>query len=320
MRSVVVVGICGASGSGKSTLAKQLADAFDSPILPISADRYFKNRKPTCCYGTGRACPEMPESVDQSALARELQSLVELLTTVDSMPSVSLKDCLDRSDRVGHRLGDKQVVLMVEGFVLLAELTLVELCDHLVWLECDEETGCQRRFKRRMLNKHTKDAAAEFAQFQSFYGHVWRHHVDLKPVFQEAMVGRSAIRLDSRTAPEEVYHQAFRELQTAIETTACGMSVELHQQDEQLRWERASQLASEREVLEALSTTQPSSRTEVQVECRRLLQALQESCIQEAFGEERDPSQDLQQACKNAVTAYAKAHGWTKLRDPSPEV
>lgn len=76
-------------------------------------------------------------------------------------------------------------------------------------------------------------------------------------------------------------------------------------------WHRAVELASE-DAVAALTPRDPGSRAEVQAECKRLLAALQEQCMQEAFGELREPSWQLRDAAQTAVTSYADSHGWRK--------
>jgi len=87
-------------------------------------------------------------------------------------------------------------------------------------------------------------------------------------------------------------------------------SYELHLVQERC-WHRAADLASE-DAVAALVPRAPGSKAEVQAECKRLLGALQEQCMREAFGELREPSWQLRDAAQVAVTSYADSQGWRK--------
>lgn len=85
--------------------------------------------------------------------------------------------------------------------------------------------------------------------------------------------------------------------------------------DSDLRWARAVSLATE-DAARAFGWREVTSRQEAQTECRRLLQALQDSIMMEVFGERREVRTDFEEVSRSAVTSYAKTLGWTKLRDP----
>merc|ERR1719163_1790802 len=58
---------------------------------------------------------------------------------------------------------------------------------------------------------------------------------------------------------------------------------------EERSWQRAVELANE-ETVDALGPREPGlNKEEVRAECSRLLEALQEHCTREVFGELRDP-------------------------------
>jgi len=81
---------------------------------------------------------------------------------------------------------------------------------------------------------------------------------------------------------------------------------------EERRWQVAADLATE-EAAEALAPRDPGpSKEEVRAECSRLLEVLQERCTLQAFGEAREPSWQLRDAARAAVTSVAERRGWRK--------
>lgn len=197
-------------------MARQLADWFRSPVLHISVDTYFKKgAKALCCYDDRRRCAEMPESVESNVCAAHLKRLVEVLSAADHVPSADwFRECPDREGVTGKSLKSDRAVVVVEGFVLLAEPCLVDICDHIVFIDSDEDTCCRRRFGRKA---HTgKDVDREYAAFQQEYSHVYRHHRDLRPRFCEVMHGLSCVVVDGRGKEQEVFDAALHGLQLAM--------------------------------------------------------------------------------------------------------
>lgn len=82
-------------------------------------------------------------------------------------------------------------------------------------------------------------------------------------------------------------------------------------QDE-FRWHHAITMADEAAIV-AVGPRQPGpSKQDVQAECQRLLELVQEWCIGQAFGESREPRLEMREAAIIAITDYADSQGWKK--------
>merc|ERR1711892_1497936 len=90
-----------------------------------------------------------------------------------------------------------------------------------------------------------------------------------------------------------------------------------HAEEEQ--WDLAVRLANA-ETVAILGCRDVTCRQEVQAECRRLLIALENWCIREAFGEARETRSTFQEAARSAVTSYARTHGWIKLSGEATKI
>jgi len=75
-------------------------------------------------------------------------------------------------------------------------------------------------------------------------------------------------------------------------------------------WSRAVELATEETVITLSPKAPGATKKEVQTECSRLLQALQDHCTNEVFGEPIEPTWELHEAARAAVTSYAESQGW----------
>lgn len=176
-REVIVVGVCGASGSGKSTLSKYLAEELLCPLEVLGSDMWFKWASlPPCPHGYTGKCPEIPESQDLLMLCEALSSVVYQLATADNgeVPDIVVNTPMEKHvflSKTGEQLSDNPVHVIVEGFVIFAESSLVSLCHHLLWLETDCNISCQRRWSRKKRGK------ASLISFQDVYtNHIFKAH------------------------------------------------------------------------------------------------------------------------------------------------
>lgn len=78
------------------------------------------------------------------------------------------------------------------------------------------------------------------------------------------------------------------------------------------RWRGAVELATEETVAAIGPQTPGPSKEAVRAECSRLLDALQAHCIREVFGEVLEPTWQLREAARAAVTSYAGSQGWRR--------
>merc|ERR1712232_699454 len=204
-----------------STVAEVLAQELRSPIRHIQADWFFKARLPKCPKSS--ACWELPASVDCPLMVSELRRIAGELSA-KTVPSITLQGTnkrkvkLDLPGVVGTRIVARPVVIVVEGFVLFAEPSLVELMSNFIWLDMDSMTGAVRRYLRSRAGPGPPDESnPAFRKWkkEGYDGHIYQHYEELKTLQLENVerTGRPAVRIDASLAKDVV-------LQTALDHVA----------------------------------------------------------------------------------------------------
>jgi len=176
-RRVLFIGIAGPSCGGKSELARQLSSCLGSPLKAISSDGYFRpDRMPEDPrFGLNW---ETPEGIDFEGLKSDLRHLQEVLRSEDHITQPKLVNATQRGraggvlrpEWQGRSLSPlKDIVVVVEGFLLFHDAELASMFDATFWIEVDCDTCCERR--------HMRDAPhVPKSRFKEWYeGLVWSH-------------------------------------------------------------------------------------------------------------------------------------------------
>lgn len=136
-------------------------------------------------------------------------------------------------------------------------------------------------------------------------------HIFLQDLIKfEAIVQRSPDWMQSRLTKMSDHEETEEERQQ--EEADVDEQVE---KDEDSLWDDAVGMAT----AETMCDINPEPRAaqtiqEVQAECKRLLDVLEQHCILACFGQARPANTALQDAAKKAVKAYAKSQEWHKVK------
>ena len=143
----MIIGICGPSGSGKTTLANLLAKENAADV--ISLDNYFLLDTPYKKYNEQGKDLELPENTDWKAVA----SLIDNLKagTKTAVRKVSWKtNSYSEVDLMPKNMA------IIEGFLLLHDINIVEKLDLSVYIDVPDEVGLARRIKREGTTENEK--------------------------------------------------------------------------------------------------------------------------------------------------------------------
>lgn len=138
-----IIGIGGGSATGKSTLAQALVAHYGSERASIvSVDNYYLPRDQWGGLTHGQICFEAPESLDLNLLAQHLRSLKNGQSI--EMPIYDFTT----STRSGTRTIYPTEIIIVEGYLSLANPEVRKAMDSSLFLQAEEETCFQRRLHR----------------------------------------------------------------------------------------------------------------------------------------------------------------------------
>lgn len=147
MKDSVIIGIAGGSASGKTSIAKQLYDYFKGhhKVKIIKQDDYYKDQSHLPFEERLKTNYDHPFAFDTPLLVEHLQKLKKRETiekpTYDYTKHTRshIKEIIEARD-----------VIILEGIFVLAEESVRDMCDILVYVDTDSDIRFIRRLKRDM--------------------------------------------------------------------------------------------------------------------------------------------------------------------------
>ena len=143
MSDILVVGVAGGSGSGKTTLSNNLLTRFGDRVSIVHHDNYYRAHDDLTYEERTQLNYDCPE-------AFETELMVEHLHLLRQGRSVH---CPVYDFTVHNRSGETVVieprpVILVEGILIFADKSLVELMDIKVFVDTDADIRLARRVVR----------------------------------------------------------------------------------------------------------------------------------------------------------------------------
>jgi uridine kinase len=145
------VAITGPAGAGKSTLGRSLAEAFESPFIPLQATWVFSLKR--CLLLNGSRQWASLQGFDQTLFAAILSRMVESVVPGSAIPT-SLpygKHNMVRAQRANTKARATEFIVL-EGESLLAWGDMAQTVDCCINLQTPPETAVERLAKRSNSN------------------------------------------------------------------------------------------------------------------------------------------------------------------------
>ncbi|WP_461213224.1 uridine kinase [Lacticaseibacillus sp. GG6-2] len=139
----VVIGIAGGSASGKTSVASALTQAFDSDVVWLPQDCYYRAHDDLAPEARTRLNYDRPEAFDDQLLRTQLQQLIAG-DTIDR-PVYDFEAHTRKAEFV--TLAPKPVII-VEGILVLADPALRALMDIRLYVDTPADVRVLRRIQR----------------------------------------------------------------------------------------------------------------------------------------------------------------------------
>ena len=140
----ILIGIAGGSGSGKTTLADKLVSCFGADEVSILRhDNYYKRLEGMTYDQRARVNYDHPDAFDTELLCEHIRELKAGRSVRIPVYDYTIHN---RSDRT--ILGPPNPVIILEGIMILAEPSLVELMDFKIFVDTDADERILRRIER----------------------------------------------------------------------------------------------------------------------------------------------------------------------------
>jgi uridine kinase len=142
MAKPIVIGIAGGSASGKTTVAHALCEAFETGVVLLQQDSYYKHsdlpfeQRKQINY-------DHPDAFDHDLLVAQLQQLIQR-HAID----VPIYDYAEHNRKAQIRHVKPQDVIILEGILVLADPALRELMDVKLFVDTDADVRVLRRIQR----------------------------------------------------------------------------------------------------------------------------------------------------------------------------
>ena len=141
----VIIGIAGGSASGKTSIAKQLYDYFKGhhKLKILKQDDYYKDQSHLSFEERAKTNYDHPFAFDTDLLVEHLKKLKKK----ERIEKPTYDYTLHTRSSVTEVI-EKRDVIILEGIFVLAEPSIRELCDILVYVDTDSDIRFIRRLKR----------------------------------------------------------------------------------------------------------------------------------------------------------------------------
>jgi uridine kinase len=152
VRNIRFVAITGTAGAGKTTLSRSLAEAFNSPFIPLCVDWVFFLRR--CPLVDGSRQWASLQGFDQALFATILSRMADSVVPGTTIPTTLPygKHNMVRAQRANTPTRDTEYIIL-EGVSLLAWEDMAQTVDYCIKLQAPPETAVERIEMRRRKGK-----------------------------------------------------------------------------------------------------------------------------------------------------------------------
>lgn len=193
---LAMIAIGGGSCAGKSTLAHGIASAVGPRCTVLPLDAYFRDMAALTQEQLDVVSWDEPDVIDTDLLSEHLSLLRA------SQPVKRPVWDFPTHRRIGTVDVAPTSFLVVEGHLSLALRPVRDLCDHLIYLGCDDDVRLRRRMDRD-VEQRGRTTASVTRQWSESVLPMHRVHIETSSQY-------ATIHLDGRTTPAELVQQALR--------------------------------------------------------------------------------------------------------------
>lgn len=166
----MIIGICGGTGSGKTTIARRIVDSVGAEnVVLVEQDSYYRNLSDMPLDERKHANFDHPDSIDSDLLVNHLKRLRNG-QTID-MP---IYDFVTHTRRDESELIEPKPVVIVEGILIFAEPTILDLLDVRVFVDTPDDIRLIRRLRRDVQERG-----------RSFERTLWQYEHTIRPMHYE---------------------------------------------------------------------------------------------------------------------------------------
>lgn len=144
----ILIGIAGGTGSGKTTLTKQIARRFGEHVTVIRHDNYYRSHSDLTYEQRAALNFDCPEAFETELLIEHLKQLRKGIAIDSPLYDYTIHN---RSTKTEHILPKK--VIIVEGILIFADVTLCELMDIKLFVDTDADVRILRRIRRDVRDR-----------------------------------------------------------------------------------------------------------------------------------------------------------------------
>ena len=144
----ILIGIAGGTGSGKTTLTKQIARRFGEHVTVIRHDNYYRSHSDLTYEQRAAHNFDCPEAFETELLIEHLKQLRKGIAIDSPLYDYTIHN---RSTKTEHILPTK--VIIVEGILIFADVTLCELMDIKLFVDTDADVRILRRIRRDVRDR-----------------------------------------------------------------------------------------------------------------------------------------------------------------------
>ncbi|MDY2609297.1 MAG: uridine kinase [Eubacteriales bacterium] len=144
----ILIGIAGGTGSGKTTLTKQIARRFGEHVTVIRHDNYYRSHSDLTYEQRAALNFDCPEAFETELLIKHLKQLRKGIAIDSPLYDYTIHN---RSTKTEHILPTK--VIIVEGILIFADVTLCELMDIKLFVDTDADVRILRRIRRDVRDR-----------------------------------------------------------------------------------------------------------------------------------------------------------------------
>ena len=144
----ILIGIAGGTGSGKTTLTKQIARRFGEHVTVIRHDNYYRSHSDLTYEQRAALNFDCPEAFETELLIEHLKQLRKGIAIDSPLYDYTIHN---RSTQTEHILPTK--VIIVEGILIFADVTLCELMDIKLFVDTDADVRILRRIRRDVRDR-----------------------------------------------------------------------------------------------------------------------------------------------------------------------